>query len=225
MKKYNLLAAIIAFLTLSSAAQIIEQRPLITVRAAASVQASPDIVIIRIRIAGKVENGNVSGVDILNRSIAYESDFKLNIITDYDVKYCLEMLSGMNGRYMIEKDIVVTLNDIAKCKDFLKEIVKLNYIEVKKVEFRTTKLLDYRQQARLKAIEQAKSKANALAAAVGQSIGKVFSITENPTNLIEMYRDNEKEYGIGKPLITDDYLEYVGFISVAADLTVSFDLK
>lgn len=205
--------------------QVYEQKSLLTVRSISSVQATPDIVIISLRITGLISKGGTLGVDILNRPLSYETQFKFGIVSTYDVKFFLESLLRKDGSYRVDKEIAVTLYDVSKLKDLFKEIVKLDYVEITGLSYRTTKLSDYREQARLKALKQAKHKATAMAESVGQSIGKVFSITENPADLIEIYSDTCRTASCNKHLISDDYVYWPSEINVTADLTVSFELK
>ncbi|MBI1877111.1 MAG: SIMPL domain-containing protein [Chloroflexi bacterium] len=84
---------------------------------------------------------------------------------------------GLIG-YFVRKTIVITLKDIAKFDDLLTSVIEADLNYVHGIEFRTTELRKYRDEARALAIKAAREKASALAGELGQSIGKPRTIQE-----------------------------------------------
>src|SRR5438105_15796579 len=81
--------------------------------------------------------------------------------------------------YYMTKNITITLRDISKFEKLITEALKLGTNYINGIHFQTTELRKFRDQARLDAIRAAKEKAIALAAELGQKIGKPITITEN----------------------------------------------
>src|SRR5258708_5572458 len=81
--------------------------------------------------------------------------------------------------YFVRKNLVVTLTDLTKFEDLLTGVLDAgaNYLEG--VQFRTTELRKYRDQARTLAIQAAKEKADALAGDIVYKVGKALSINED----------------------------------------------
>ena len=80
--------------------------------------------------------------------------------------------------YFVRKTVVATLNDLALFESFLSRSLEAGVTHVHGVEFRTTELRRYRDQARSLAITAAREKAEALCQELGQQVGKPREIRE-----------------------------------------------
>jgi uncharacterized protein len=80
--------------------------------------------------------------------------------------------------YWVRKDLVVTLRDISRAEALLSEMLDFNVWRVNSVNFQTSELRRHRDAARALAMKAAQEKAAALASAVGQKIGRAYSIEE-----------------------------------------------
>jgi uncharacterized protein len=74
--------------------------------------------------------------------------------------------------YVVRKEIVLTLHDTAQFEAVLEDAVESGANYVHGVQFKTTELRKHRDQARLLAVKAAKEKAEAMAAELGQKLGK-----------------------------------------------------
>ncbi len=81
--------------------------------------------------------------------------------------------------YFIRKSIVITLKDVSKFEDLFTAAIGAGVTHVQGVQFRTTELRKYRDQARSLAIQAANEKAVALTGAVGHKVGNPQSIHED----------------------------------------------
>jgi uncharacterized protein YggE len=80
--------------------------------------------------------------------------------------------------YVVEKSIAITLKDVSKFEPLLSAVLEAGANHVYGVEFMTTDLRKYRDQARALAAKAAIEKANDLAAAAGlKVVGKPTSVT------------------------------------------------
>jgi len=93
------------------------------------------------------------------------------VYEDYDSLY----IKG----YRINNIVAVTLRDVKKTSDILAAALNAGTNQVIDVEFYTSELRKYRDQARELAMKAAKEKAQALAASAGARAGCVLSINEN----------------------------------------------
>jgi uncharacterized protein len=81
--------------------------------------------------------------------------------------------------FFVRKNVVITLSDISKFEDLLSSALDNGANYVLGIDFRTTELRKYRDQARDAAIKAAREKAEALSGALGLKIGKAVSISED----------------------------------------------
>ncbi len=81
--------------------------------------------------------------------------------------------------YFIYKTIVITLKDVDKFESVYSAALVAGVTHVEGIQFRTTELRKYRDQARALAIKAAQEKASAMAGELGQKIGEPQSIRED----------------------------------------------
>jgi hypothetical protein len=156
----------------------------------------------------------------------------INPLYDYP-SYAMPRLKG----YSVQKTIVVTLSDLSKFEELLSGVLEAGANYVHNVEFRTTELRKYRDEARALAIKAAQEKATALAGELGQSLGKPITITENQSNWWSGYASwwgyrwgnsasqNVVQNASGSGITLSDGTLAPGQIAVNASVTVVFELK
>lgn len=84
--------------------------------------------------------------------------------------------------YSVSQVFSVVISDLEAYEGLLTELLKMGVNKVNSIEFRTTKLKEYRYQVRKMAIESAKEKAAFLSGEVGIKLGPIVNISET-TNL------------------------------------------
>jgi len=164
-----------------------------------------------------------------------------NVQTDYftiDPRYEDRPESGVYKHiftgYFIRKNIVITLKDMSKYEDVLSGVLEAGANYVEGIQFMTTDLRKYRDQARENAIGAAKEKAEALAGKLGIKIGRAFSISEDGGY---WYYGNNNQRFAGQMQNASSYAGNDGAagpegstispgqISVTARVSVSFELE
>jgi uncharacterized protein YggE len=80
--------------------------------------------------------------------------------------------------YSVSQSISCTLHNVKKIPDVTTDVLVAGATSVRDANLRTTQHRKYRDEARIKAIQAAKEKASALAAALGDKITAPFSIDE-----------------------------------------------
>lgn len=81
--------------------------------------------------------------------------------------------------YFVRKNIAFTLKDVSKFEGLYSAILESGVNHVYGIEFRTTELRKYRDQARALTVQAAREKAEGLAKELAQTIGDPISTTEN----------------------------------------------
>ncbi|MBN1267912.1 MAG: SIMPL domain-containing protein [Anaerolineales bacterium] len=80
--------------------------------------------------------------------------------------------------YSVRRTVVVTLKDISRMEDYLSSVLGTGVNYIHGIDFRTTELRKYRDQARELAIQAAKEKAVDLSGALDMRIGDPLTIQE-----------------------------------------------
>lgn len=164
---------------------------LIAVSGDADVKVVPDQVIFTLKLttsdadlakAKSLNNERVKGV----KAVA-----ALNKINPRDVQIDFLSIEPNYSRrtFTVSRRLTVTLREPAKFDDVLTRMVQNNRAnEVEGIDFRTSQLRKFRDQARLLAIQAAREKAVALAGALGAKVGKPVSIREGGSSDYSWYR-------------------------------------
>jgi uncharacterized protein YggE len=129
-----------------------------------AVQQANSLAIQNVIVALKKQGIEAKDIttDVYNISPIYE---------DYDALY----IKG----YRIYNTVAVTVREVSKTSEIVATALSAGANQVNDVQFYTTELRTYRDQARELAVTAAKEKAQALATAAGTNTGCVLSISEN----------------------------------------------
>jgi uncharacterized protein YggE len=220
----------------------------IQVSGTASVKIAPDRALVQLGVqsnAGSVRAVQVANTDLMRRVIrALEAAgvASKDIATDH---YVVQPVYGdyneLNIKgYRINSVVAVTVREVGKTSMLIASALEAGANQVVNVEFYTSELRKYRDQARDMAVTAAKEKAQALAQAAGAETGCVTRIGENTWSYY-----NGGWYGRDQNLWTqnavqnagpptggtsgsgaqDDGPVSLGQISVEASVDVTFALK
>jgi uncharacterized protein YggE len=127
--------------------------------------------------------------------------------------------------FVAQQTLTITVRDLTKLDELLEALVKAGGNRIDSISYETSDLRKYRDQARDLAVKAAREKAEALAKALGQEIGKAQSIEEVAesgysagllTNI--NLDDSLRTRGVGPSIA-------VGQKTVSASVTVQFDLN
>jgi hypothetical protein len=182
-------------------------RDTIAISAEGKVTALPDIATISVGV--QTENKAVSAAQKENstKMNAIIEKVKSFSVAAEDIKtsnYSIyPQYDYVNGRqvergYMVTQNIDVKVRNLDKIGEILAAVGDLGANQVGGVAFTIDEPEDLRQQARLKALEAAKKKAQALADASGVKLGKVVGFSENEGYVPSpMYYAKEAALGMG----------------------------
>jgi uncharacterized protein YggE len=165
-----------------------EETPRITISGSAEVRVAPDEVLIHAGVETRNENldqARRDHDDRMKKVLAFlkdsgikskdvQTDF-INLVPDFGNEW------GRGGSaktpiYIVRKFIEVRLNTTTNLETVLTGMLNAGADRINNVEFHTTQLRKYRDQARAMAIKAAKEKADALCAELGVKRGKPLNI-------------------------------------------------
>ncbi len=230
----------------TSAAPPLAARP-ITTTGEAEIQVAPDEVILilgvetwdkNIQIAKKQNDERVKRITALTQEFGIEprdvQTDQINIEPRYrNGTYTDSDFIG----YFVRKTVVITLKDVSKFEDVFTGALTAGATHVHGIQFRTTELRKYRDQARALAIQAAREKARALAGELGHKIGEPQSIQENSTGWWSSYSawwggrwsgamsQNVVQNVSSGSAFSEEGTFAPGQISITARVTVTFDLE
>lgn len=256
MKKFILLFCLLFVFLSNSFAQELDKTPQIAVTGNAEVLVEPDEANISLDVTklnkdlavAKKQNDettakilevtrrfNISAQDVNIRNISVE--IKNRIIRDpkkpvYDEDGDLTGEKVFLG-YEVSKTIRIKYLDLKKFEELFAELLKTGVTEVNNVSFDTSKLRQYKDQARDMAIKAAKEKATAMAGSIGQTIGKAIRIIEgtisnstlNYSNISANSTANFRSTPTVETVSTSIGSFSPGTITVSAQATVIFILN
>lgn len=205
-------------------AQVSILPPLTTVNGEAQLKVKPDVVLLKVSVARRVDVA-VQGTlgSFLNVFDHEKNALNFLNIDKENITETLIQIQSRAGQVMLVKDFYITLDNIKKLEDLLQRLYSQGFDNVLVVEYRISQLNVLIAKARLQAIDNAKSKASAVAAQLGQTIGTAYSIEEEPVQIFNPYQGNSS---VTFPLVfADGYSQEPGYVSVLAKVKVSFNLK
>ncbi len=217
----------------------------IQVSGTAAVNVVPDRVLIQLGVQSNgtttdsVQAANTSAIQRVTAALQASGVASRDIATDW---YIIEPLyddydSLYIKGYRINNIVAVTLRDISRTSSLIAAAIKAGANQVVNVEFYTSELRKYRDQARDLAMKAAAEKASALAGSAGAQAGCVLHISENSWSYY-----NGGWYGRNQSLWTQNSVQNaspsgsesalseagpvsLGQISIQAQVEVTYNLK
>jgi uncharacterized protein YggE len=223
---------------------VCESTRTVQVSGSALINVTPDRVLIQLGVQsnGKtpdaVQLANSTAIQKVIRAVRAQGVEGKDIATDlYVIEPVYESYDSLYIKgYRINNIVAVTLRDVKKTSDVLAAALNAGANQVINVEFYTSELRKYRDQARELAMKAAKEKAQALAIAAGAKTGCILNISENSWSYY-----NGWWYGRNQSTATQNVVQNtapsggsgnagdepisLGQISVKADVSATFGLK
>lgn len=228
MKKIALLFVALASATFATA-QVAGQKiePQINVAGEGKIKVTPDQAVITFGVenmgsdAADVKKKNDAAIDaiikFLKKSNVPAADYQtkrvsLNRNYDYDKK---------KYSYVASQTIVLTLKDLTQYDALMMGAVDAGANNIQGVEFRTSKQAQYESEARVKAVQAARKKADDYTGALGQKLGKALVVIDNTQTYYPVaYRAMTKEMASDMPKET----LAIGEIEITANVNITYAL-
>jgi hypothetical protein len=216
----------------------------ISVSGEAEVLVVPDEVILSLGVESfdkVLKTAKVANDEAIKRTIAVARGYGIPaeyIQTDYlgieprhrDSQVAFELLG-----YDVRKSVVIKLRDISKFESLLADVLDAGVTHVHMIDFRTTELRKYRDQARTMALRAAKDKAALLAREAGHAVGAVESIGEANYGYFSSYgswwgnrygmQTQNVSQSIGGSTLSSDATMAPGQISIRVNVSMTFTLE
>lgn len=238
-KRLPFLVVVVLVLSVQAFAQKDVYRPLITVTGQAEMMVVPDEVAFSLSVVSmekELPAAQEKNDQIVKTLLALARQYQVPAnkvqtgyisvsqrFTDEEVTKKPPVFLG----YTVTKNVGIVLQDVSKAEALLADIFKSGVSSIQGVSFRTSKLRQYKDQARAMAIKAAQEKAVALTKEIGQSIGKAYTITEEAPNTYAYSQNRSNNFmldGVSASPSEGSTLA-LGQISITAQVTVSFELK
>ena len=231
MKKTLLILGLL-IMTISYS-QELKQIPMINVSGEGKVKTAPDQVSISISIetkgikANEVKLENDKKMDgilkFIKKSAVAKEDFQtqrvlLNPNYDYVKK---------KYNYVATQSVQILLKDLTKYDELMEGLVNEGINRIDNVEFKSSKIVQLKSEARKLAIKEAKSKAEDFVSVLNQKVGKAILISDNS----QTYNPHQQMYAMKTMAMAMDGAEApretlaVGEIEITANVSVSFVLE
>jgi uncharacterized protein YggE len=160
----------------------------ITVTGNAVVMVVPDEVVLTLGIetsdillqpAKAMNDTIVNKVMDVTRSMQIDPKYVQTDYLNLEPRYEYSNNKQIFNAYYVRKNVVITLKDITRFEELLSGVLEAGVNYIHGIDFRTTELRTYRDQARSLAVKAAQEKAQLLAKELGQTIGSPISIRED----------------------------------------------
>jgi uncharacterized protein YggE len=159
----------------------------VQVSGSAAINVRPDRALIQLGVESiaatpeQVQADNSRAIQQITEAIRGLGIADKDIATDYYIIQPVyhDYKTLLINHYRIDNMIAVTLNDISKTSDVLLAALNAGANQVQNVQFYTSELRRYRDEARVLAMTAAAEKAQALAGAGGAQAGCLLQIHEN----------------------------------------------
>ena len=160
---------------------------IVQVSGAAVINVVPDRVLLQLGVQSNgntpesVQDVNEKEIERVIHAVQALGVESKDIATDYYLVY--PIYDSYNSLYIkgyrIDNTISITLRDVHLVEEVLVAALRSGANEVQDIQFYTSELRTYRDQARQLSMKAAQEKAGLLASAAGAEIGCVLSISEN----------------------------------------------
>jgi len=220
----------------------------IQVSGTAVVNVLPDRALIQLGVQSngktpkEVQSRNAATISAVIKALRRLDIEAKDISTDrYVIEPLYEDYDSLRIKgYRIHNIIAITMRDVDHASDAIAAAFQAGANQVVNVEFYTSELRKYRDQARDMAMKAASEKATALTQAAGTTTGCVLNISENSSSYFNgwnwWYGANNQNLwtqnavqnvapSTGTTQLSDDSPVSTGHISIRAEVSATFSMK
>ncbi|MFA5128771.1 MAG: SIMPL domain-containing protein [Patescibacteria group bacterium] len=210
------------------------ERDTIAISGEGKVTGIPDIATISVGLQTEkpdVKSAQKENTDKMNRLITNLKNLGVeskdiqtsyyNIYPQYDWPNGKQILRG----YQVSQGVTVKIRNLTKIGDILAAAGENGANQVSGLSFNIDDPEALRQEARVKALENAKEKADALARVAGVDLGKIVSFSEYTSTPYSAYKSFDAlGYGGGGEEAVAPTVES-GSMDIVVNVTVSYEIK
>lgn len=233
MKKVLLTLLVVGMAITGFAQESKEKRNTISVNGVSEIEITPDIIYLNITLHEYQKDKN-NKIDI-----SMLEDQLTKAIQKAGIPAENLTISGVSGEqwwrkkkkdadFYASKEFRLKLSTLTKLNTILDGVEDAGITNVYISEVTSSKIADYRLQAKIKALQAAKAKATAMMEGIGEKIGSVVEVVENSTDIIPPVFANTMVNIRGmnsmEKFIADTNIDY-RTIKVTADIKAVFAIQ
>ncbi|MEL4282899.1 MULTISPECIES: SIMPL domain-containing protein [Shewanella] len=240
--KYIFLIVLLFLPTLALSNNSLPNNRHIAVVGTAQITASPDIAVVYLEVESLKATSAEAKNDVDDRVNKFLSGLgKFNVdkknVSASSISTAPEYSYGDNEKrvldgYRASRNLKVTLNNLEKLNAFMDFALSVQLDEITRVELKSSKEVELKNEARALAVADAKEKGSLLASAFGAMLGKIYSIGSSTDDSIGRYGANNRIERIevtgsrlGKPQVTGQYLQENMVFSASISVVFDLDVK
>ncbi len=216
--------------TMSLTAQTQTIEPLVHVTGKGIVKVTPDQVDIKVRVESEgkdavaVKNENDASINTVIKFLRSQGLKDTDVQTEYINLNKNYDYNSKTYSYKANQSLTVRLKDINQYEAIISGLLNSGINRIDGVQFKSSKAATLRSEARVKAILDAKQRAETYAKAIGQSIGKAVQISEASANVP---RPQLRNASFAMEASSDGGGETIapGELSIVVSISASFELK
>ncbi len=218
----------------------------VQVSGAAVINVTPDRALIQLGVQSNgstpdsTQLANVQEIQRVITAVRTVGVDAKDIATDYYIVYPVydDYSSLVIKGYRIDNTVSITLRDVNLADDVILAALRVGANEVQDVQFYTSELRKYRDQARSLAMQAASEKAAALAETAGARTGCLVSVNESSSyqyfgswrggRATALWAQNTIQNVAspqGEPFLGEDSPITLGQIAIRAEVTASYSLQ
>ncbi|WP_066834301.1 SIMPL domain-containing protein [Rufibacter ruber] len=181
------LAAFLSFFSFTGHAQSGQLPPLVSVSGVGEVKVQPDQVQFVAGVEVREQTLEDARRNADQRTTAIISALKKSGVEEKHIQTAYlsiqPMYTGEYGQtkpqfYLATRSISVTLNKLNKYDEVMSALYKAGANQVHGISYQSSNLKKHQEEARRKAVQEAKQKATMLASELGAKVGRVYQINE-----------------------------------------------
>lgn len=230
----TILCAAVVFVTTPASSQDCNaQHRLITVTGTAEINVAPDEVVLNLGVVSRDKDLSTAKSQHDTRMKKIIADARnagidpKNIQTNelrMNADYSEEKVPRFLG-YEVTQAVQVTLKDLSKYESLTSRLLQDGANRIDSVQFEIAETRKYKDEARLKAIRAAREKATAMAAELGLSLGKPWTIAEINASPYYYQANANASFGNNGAEVAEESTVAPGEVSIRASVNVSFELQ
>ncbi len=205
--------------------------PLVNVIGKGIVKVTPDQVDIKVRVESEGKNAvavkaeNDASINTVIKFLRSQGLKEEDVQTEYINLNKNYDYNSKTYSYKANQSLTVKLKDISQYEGVLSGLLNSGINRIDGVQFKSSQAITLQEEARVKAILDAKKRAETYATAIGQSVGKAIQINETITNNGPQPQFRSASFALEASSNAGEETIAPGELSIVVRISASFELK
>lgn len=233
MKQIMLMAVCFAAAVVHGQDSMCARPKIVTTTGTAEIKVTPDHAVLRLGVERQSVNAKSAKAAVTEASRKILAALRASGVDDKDIQtaylYLEPMINYRKGTritsFTAEQSLTVRVGDLSRLDGVMDAVMSAGVNHINGIEYGSGDLRKYKDQARDEAAKAAREKAEALARALGNQVGKTYSIEEVQQNDDGYYGGLMANASADKRDASALPSTAPGQLTVKASVTVSFELQ